>query len=185
MNKTLPLLLALVLASNAFSAEIAAPVTKETRASLTDKEREILDNGPMADGSYIAGGVLGTVLGLGIGHAVQGRYGSLGWVFTLTEVVGAAAYIGGATCSVSGLGFGTTSCTFNTTASIGLAVLLGFHIWEIVDVWAAPPAHNKAYRRLKKRLGEKIEDDEAMNFFITPVANNQSLGAAAGFTYRF
>ena len=37
---------------------------------------------------YITGGVLGTALGFGIGHAVQGRWLSdKGWIFTSAELV--------------------------------------------------------------------------------------------------
>ena len=38
---------------------------------------------PLPAERFIAGGVTGTVLGLGIGHGVQGRWNEKGWIFLL------------------------------------------------------------------------------------------------------
>ncbi len=44
---------------------------------------------------YVAGGVVGTTLGLGIGHAIQGRYWrDYGWAFTAGEII---TFLGAAT----------------------------------------------------------------------------------------
>ena len=39
---------------------------------------------------YLTGGLLGTFVGFGLGHALQGRYGDYGWVFTTTQLTGIA-----------------------------------------------------------------------------------------------
>ena len=49
----------------------------------------------IAVGRYVAGGVVGTTLGLGIGHAMQGRYWrDYGWAFTAGEII---TFLGAAT----------------------------------------------------------------------------------------
>ena len=51
--------------------------------------------GRIGVGRYIAGGVVGTTLGLGIGHAIQGRYWrDYGWAFTAGGVI---TFLGAAT----------------------------------------------------------------------------------------
>ena len=45
----------------------------------------------LSSGRYVLGGVLGTAIGLGIGHAVQGRWQKgYGWFFTIAALVTAA-----------------------------------------------------------------------------------------------
>ena len=40
---------------------------------------------PAPQANYIAGGVVGTVVGLGIGQAINGNYANTGWIFTAFE----------------------------------------------------------------------------------------------------
>ncbi len=42
---------------------------------------------PAPQANYIAGGVVGTVVGLGIGQAINGNYANTGWIFTAFEGV--------------------------------------------------------------------------------------------------
>ncbi len=189
MRSTLVCLITLIsLSFN--SAALAEPTegtakTKLSRNQLSDEEQEILEDGPISDGAYIAGGVLGTVIGLGIGHAVQGRYGERGWIFTAGELVAASMYVSGLEDCVERT-FTNNSCDeLNSTGQIGAIALLGLRIWEIVDVWAAPPSYNKRYRRIKRKIGENPDDEEArMNFILLPVAKN-SAGVTAGVQFRF
>ncbi|WP_413293191.1 hypothetical protein ACLSU7_17535 [Bdellovibrio sp. HCB185ZH] len=106
---------------------------------------------PVATGKYVTGGVLASTLGFGIGHGVQGRYADKGWIFTATESAGLAMLIAGAnTCKeeTDAYGYKETKCSNGGLAVVGLGVLLGFHVWEIVDAWAgATPVDSgvKAY----------------------------------------
>jgi len=96
------------------------------------------DRVPVSTGKYITGGVLGTTLGFGIGHGVQGRWHDRGWIFTTAESIGTAALIAGlASCkkTTDVNGNDTTDCSDTGAIVAGYGVLLGFHIWEIVDVW--------------------------------------------------
>src|SRR5690606_7005593 len=94
----------------------------------------------MTTGQYVGGGITGTVAGLGIGHMVQGRWSSIGWIFTVSEGVGFAWYLYNSNewgnCLFSD---DEADCSsYFTQMMIGLGVIVGFHIWEIVNVWASP-----------------------------------------------
>ena len=55
--------------------------------NLTEKDQEILEIGEISQTRYIIGGILGTYpIGLGVGHAVQGRWSQMGWIFTAGEL---------------------------------------------------------------------------------------------------
>lgn len=98
---------------------------------------------------YITGGVVGTIFGYGIGHAVQGRYTEIGWLFTATEVAFTAAII--ASPLIAGAPLFTRAPATNMNWPVGASVLsgigslglLGFRIWEIVDLWATPQQQSR------------------------------------------
>ncbi len=98
----------------------------------------------VSSGQYYAGGAVGSILGWGIGHAIQGRYKEIGWVFTVGEGAAAAASISGAAWMASSLPTGlkwrdAKSSDFSkgglALACVGAVAMVGFRIWEIVDVW--------------------------------------------------
>jgi hypothetical protein len=138
-------------------AEQAPPVTTSepkaqiTYSALSEKERDILQRGEITDTRYIVGGILGTYpLGFGIGHAIQGRYSDTGWIFTVGEMGSLAVMMAGVgDCWSSG-----KSCSSGGLMFLGLLGYAGFKVWEIADLWAGPPEHNRRYRELKNRLGE-------------------------------
>lgn len=114
-----------VSASGAFADPVAHKVLKK-------------DEG-ISHGRYVTGGVLGSIPGFGIGHAIQKRYAkSRAWIFTATESA-AAAYL--VTISLFACDGATGSryddCwkEHNQKVAIGSLFYWGFHIWEIVDVW--------------------------------------------------
>lgn len=129
---------------------------------------------------YITGGVVGTLWGFGIGHAVQGRYRQDGWKFTVGEAVGSLLLlINMGECfpenrpcgSALGINFGLEILT-------GFALVGGFRIWEIIDLWVAP--------------GYQIKYGKAHSFFqhnrfylknYTSTNQRQALGIA--WQYRF
>src|SRR4051812_37136493 len=65
-------------------------------ASLSEDEREILAGGEISHGRYIGGGITGSIVGLGIGQAIQGTYIPRGLIFTLAEAGSLSLMIWGA-----------------------------------------------------------------------------------------
>lgn len=90
---------------------------------------------PLSTGRYITGGILGSAIGLGIGHAVQRRYLPLGLIFSLGEAAGWTAFFADSTLTTTSSGFTTRVSSIGTVGVIGLVTTLGLHVWEIVDVW--------------------------------------------------
>jgi hypothetical protein len=95
-------------------------------------------------GNYIAGGIVGTVVGFGIGHGIQGRWSDGGWIFTVGDTAALGTYIAGLVIIVSDTNVdGSGPFVFTdgapghgvALAVIGAIAYLGIHIWEIVDIW--------------------------------------------------
>src|ERR1700752_2272429 len=92
------------------------------------------DTTDLSNGRYIGGGIVGTLFGFGIGHAIDGYYGEIGWIFTTTELASAIV-----------LGSGLHNCEVDVYdkrhckggASLAVAIgglsFLGLRIWEIID----------------------------------------------------
>lgn len=80
---------------------------------------------------YVSGGLVGTVIGFGTGHILQGRYFERGYVFTLGEL--ASVYV-----------FAANLCIFTCThaqdmwAGAALASFVVFKFWEIGNLWFVP-----------------------------------------------
>ena len=91
----------------------------------------------LSTGRYVTGGVIGSVFGLGIGHAIQGRYIPLGLVFTLGEAAGYAAFFADTKFGTTNTGLVTSvrATSIGTIGAIGLVVVTGLHIWEVIDLW--------------------------------------------------
>jgi hypothetical protein len=175
MKRILPLILALAFFTFGWA---------DAETTLTHTETMVLQQGPIETEPYVAGGVVGSFLGFGIGHAIQGRYGTDAAWMSIGQAAGGLMFLLGAGCPIKQIG--SASCPLNGTATTGLALMILTHVWEIYDLWATPPKHNKMYRDLRNRLDEEgDETEEALNFFVSPVSENSYIGAAAGFTYRF
>jgi hypothetical protein len=125
---------------------------------LTPEERSVFSEGYIPQGRYIAGGLVGTFLGLGLGHAVVGKYGEMGWVFTVGELAaltlvgfGMAQGLGDIfTCWGSGCNNEASSGFGLMTA--GMLAFYAFRLWEVIDVWVRPNSHNSRWRFLYQRL---------------------------------
>ena len=120
-------------------------------------DRSVQSVQTISQGQYIGGGVVGTLIGAGIGHAVQERWLKTGWIHTTLQVGAGTTFIVAGFASVgsaigSSIGrslarglFGEderTPTTRNTVAEtigiIALIVLVGAKIYEIIDVWVLP-----------------------------------------------
>ncbi len=161
----------------AVGAEMSVEQKAIVSASLSEEDRKILDRGEIGTLAYVLGGVLGTYpVGLGIGHAVQGRYSDKGWIFTVGEIGSVAVAVAGIEqCTTTWYGL-TYSCKTNALFAIGIISYVGFRVWEAIDVWAAPPEHNRRYRELRARTSTTT-----FRPFLVPIDG----GLQAGFRYTF
>ncbi len=145
-----------------------------------------LKYGKMTQGQYVTGGIVGSSVGFGIGHAIQGRYGDRGWIFTLGKSVGLGLSIAG----VAGLS--DSNCLNNddiecesddlTLTGVGYAMMIGVHIWEVVDVWI----RGKNLRQRNLELS-KSSVRNSFNFAFVPTMNSNKKidGLGAGLSFNF
>jgi hypothetical protein len=104
---------------------------------------------------YVIGGITGSIVGFGVGHAIEHRYKSdRGWIFTAGEAGPIAIVAVGSIVE-----WMADSCNGDTssehyeecknrdshyffsspqTVTAALSIALGFKIWEIVDLWNHP-----------------------------------------------
>lgn len=81
---------------------------------------------------YLFGGLAGSIAGFGIGHAVQGRYAKIGWVFSVGEGVGILTWL---TIPWIMQISGSQSVAPEVISKIGMAIFGGFRLWQITDLW--------------------------------------------------
>jgi len=134
--------LALVLLLGLASGAIAQTADAATR--LSDRDVEILQRGPYDTGEIVGGGLLGTVVGFGMGHAAQERWRETGWIFTAGESISIVALAGGAAACSSkddddddDDGLMVFSESAGCVLAVGLVtggVFLAFRVAELIDV---------------------------------------------------
>lgn len=109
-------------------------------------------------GRYIAGGIVGTAAGLGIGHAIQARYVPLGLVFTIGEAIGYTAFFADTTFSTTSSGSftRTTSMSMGTLAVMGLVLVAGLHVWEVIDVWVTGAELHRKWEATHKQASLSV-----------------------------
>lgn len=181
-------ILATLLAASLSLAPARAAGPAETSA-LTDSEKALIEQGPVSDSVARTGAIVGSIVPLGIGQAVQGRYHSMGWVFTFGEFAASAVIAAGyarRNALVGSAGVSTPSQAADEEAApiiiSGWVALGALRIWEIVDLWTGPGLHNGSYREAlekKKRL-------EGAAVRVRPyLAVRAGAGAVAGLRLSF
>jgi hypothetical protein len=157
---------------------------------LTTDEQDLLSQGEITDGRHVGGILVSLFFGLGIGQAVQGRYGDTGWIFTVGEAASMVALIVGVVKTLDDcFDFDDRGCHEDSTGSVlltgGVIGLFGFRIWEIVDAITGPPRHNTRLRQLRMRLGmPPASFARRLQPYIAPPLSRDG-GATAGLTLRF
>lgn len=148
---------------------------------LTLEERELLLQGEISGAQVVGGALLSGWLGFGIGHAVQGRYGDVGWKFTIGE----AATIAGVFIGVSML---VEEDLENTGDQGGETVLVAsivgygvLRIWEFIDVVAGPGEHNRKVRAARWKASGA--PPPGYSFYVVPSKGGS--GGVAGLSMRF
>jgi hypothetical protein len=162
---------------------------------ITAEEANLLNEGEMPVGRYVAGGITAVAAGFGIGHIVQGRWLEKGWIFTFGEGAAIAAMMAGVAQSIDSC-YGAYNdynqpCQNSRHRGDGVGLVMGgllaftgLHIWEVVDAWVAPPHHNRQIRELRGRLGETPMFSSAAPY-IAPVHGTTSGGGVAGVALQF
>lgn len=146
---------------------------------LTEEERELVAEGEIGGGQHVAGGLVGTFFGFGIGHAVQGRWSDKGWIFTVGEV----ASFGLILVALGDCGFEESCEDEADQAWFGVVALIGLHIWEVFDVWLGPPAHNRRVRAARAKAGIYPAYPTYGVYLAPPLSRDD--GGVAGLTWRF
>jgi hypothetical protein len=142
---------------------------------LSDDDRELLDRGEL---DRVSGGVVSILIGFGVGQAVQGRWHETGWIFTAGETVSMAVLITGIMKATLPDGphcrmVPCDAAPMNGTIIAGFIGYSAFHIWEIIDAFAAPAIHNRRLHALQTRLA------------ITPYVTLQGDATTGGLALRF
>tara|TARA_R110002073_G_scaffold257750_5_gene420626 strand:- start:17577 stop:18206 length:630 start_codon:yes stop_codon:yes gene_type:complete len=148
---------------------------------LTTEELDIYRRGEISPLETIGGGLVSAWAGFGLGHAVQGRYSDVGWMFTLGEV----ASLGVAVLGAIQVGQRGNSQRFDNADTMLLAGVLSYgvlRVWEFVDTLAGPSAHNRRYRALRSKVYGHAPPPR-YGFFVTPGSTRG--GGTAGFSIHF
>lgn len=163
-----------ILSVHSFSDDI--PDTKEEKTKRSSKSKKS-SKPEISSGSYIAGGVVGSIIGLGIGHGIQGRYLPKGLMFTLAEGAG----IGLAIAGYSALNRGVERLSFDQAKSgyimyiAGISIFAGFRIAEIVSVWTGA--------RIKKSEDEIEETTGIQGFYPIIASTGKTNFLGVGFQF--
>jgi len=168
---TLILLFALLIPLNFANAQSTQKVQAQPKKPTPQLER-------ISTTKYIMGGLVGTTLGFGVGHAIQGsgRYKKRGKIFTIAQGASAAAII-----------MGYSLCDEDNTiedcisglllVGAGSGAFISFKVWEIFEIWIGGASHNRKVQR--------FEDQQKQNlsFYILPKSRKKP--ASFNLTYNF
>ena len=126
-----------------------------TPASVDPADLELARRPEISGDRAAAGVVTATVVGFGLGQAVEGRWHDTGWIYAVGESLSVVILVSGA---VSGF----QHCFFISDSScagakqLALAGLIGmgvFHLAGIIDAAVAPSVHNRHVREARGRVG--------------------------------
>lgn len=159
-----------VISAPAVSASPVQSLRPANPRPLTEEDKKLLEIGEIGWGAHIVGGVIGTYIGFGLGHSIQGRYSYDGWIFTTGEGLGVVAFaLGIANCDHK---WSNEASVCGETPSLliagGLLSFVGFRVYEIFDVWFHPWQLNKKIRRL-----EKAYPNYFPSFYLLPSENGR------------
>jgi len=174
------------------------PAMELRTVTLTEEERDLLEEGTIGTGRAIVGGVVGTIYGFGIGHTVQGRWLDKGWIFTVGETASMIALLMGVVQAFEGCdGYYAGDQYVDSCADDGdnhagaylvggLVGFVGFRIWEIVDAWVGPKQHNARVRAVRMKVDPRYnpDGDGGYGLYIKP-ARDGGGGGIAGLSFKF
>lgn len=154
----------------------ATPTYSYRHSLLSEEDRDLLARGEIGEGEHIGGGLAGTVVGFGLGHAIQGRFAERGWVFAASDAVATGMLIKYAVECANTTGTETCDDHGDWLAG-GMLIAIGFRIWQTADVWYGPSLHNDRVREVRWRAGAP-----PVGFHLGPAPGG---GGTAGISVRF
>ena len=112
-------------------------IQKNTKVYLSSKRR-------LSTSHYVTSGLIGSIVGFGTGHLIQGRYWDKGWIFTLasTSIIGSGALL-------AITGHNLIPQAANIIAISILATATGVKLWEAFDIWKLPSSYEVASKNLE------------------------------------
>ena len=135
------------------------------------------------DGQYLSG------FGPRLGQAIQERYSETGWIFTVGEIGSVILLVTGVVAYVENTEAAAHDSTREvrekrdgaqrsgtTRITLGAIGLIGFRIWELVDVIYGPIKHNNRYDELKRKSATS-------NHKLQPIIGSRQVGLALSFTF--
>jgi hypothetical protein len=128
---------------------------------LTKDEIAILQRGEIDQDTHYQG-IAASVIGFGLGQAIQGRWWETGWKIT-------AGMLGSMVMFVA---FADSNGLLQVTGALALT---GFYIYGFVDAGIGPSKHNRRLRELRTR----------MTMQAMPYVNRSRDGGTAGLVLRF
>jgi hypothetical protein len=152
-----------------------------TRASVDPADLELARRPEISGDRAAAGVVTATVVGFGLGQAVEGRWHDTGWIYTVGESLSLMIL-------ASGVASGFQHCLFvpdsscagaNQLALAGLIGMGAFHLAGIIDAAVAPSVHNRHVREARGRVGW------ARVARVAPYVAPTSHGSTVGLTLSF
>jgi hypothetical protein len=156
--------------------------------TLTADEAQALDDGELGSVRYTLGGIASLYPGFGLGHAIQGRWGSAGWRYTVGEAASVAAVMGGV-LALFGCGGDVEAerrCDTNVPTGALIVGGIGFtllRVLEIADAWGGGSRHRESYDRATRKIAAAKALASHSNTLIVPALVGGAPGIVAGFTY--
>ncbi len=115
------------------SPGLSAQVNADTPTSSTAEELEISRT------QYFAGAAAGTLVGFGLGHAIQDRYEKRGLLFSVGEASTLLVALNAiASCNGDDRVTNKSRCATRAAPLISLSAFTVLKLLEIVDLWLVP-----------------------------------------------
>lgn len=183
MKKLISIVILFLSISNAYAVleeESIKKLVDTKQLTLTTEEFKILNEGELGTTRYVIGGVVGTGIGLGLGHAIEGRWSEMGWIFTTGEL--ALSYLTATTAASCILSFGRheKSCDNMALAYGGYYAL---RVWEAVDVWRGGYIKKTNYENLSNKVEGEIKAAPKSTLNISPMLSSKLVGFNLLYTF--
>jgi len=107
----------------------------------------IQPEGTISPSRYIAGGLVGSIIGFGVGHSISHTWKNWGWLFTAADLAIAVPFIHGFTATDDTPWVGSRS--YNTWIEISKYAYLPLKIVQMADLWIRPKVSRKKVRQLR------------------------------------